>query len=317
MMTRITGPMWGFEMARRIVFSFLALLCAVAPALAQSSAGSGAGGGSSGGGGPATQSGAWNVGITGTLPAFAATPTFNVGTIAGIATDSSVQAVKTALGSPFQAGGSIANTAFGISGTLPAFAATPTVNLGTLNGAATAAAQATGNGSLASIDGKTPALGTLTKAGSRSVTPASDLANIEPAGAAISGAAMPSGGVGVTGWLSSIWSGTINRSSLFADVSNAAVAANGFTADSRHPVGSAPIPWTRFNAVFSSTQAGTYFLQGSNDNFTSTFNVSTGALAANAVVSMSVPVVFTSYRVFIGNGATAATVNIASSFTVN
>ena len=169
-------------MARRIVFSFLALLCAVAPALAQSSAGSGAGGGSSGGGGPATQSGAWNVGIAGTLPAFAATPTFNVGTIAGIATDSSVQAVKTALGSPFQAGGSIANTAFGISGTLPAFAATPTVNLGTLNGAATAAAQATGNGSLASIDGKTPALGTLTKAGSRSVTPASDLANIEPAG---------------------------------------------------------------------------------------------------------------------------------------
>ncbi|TXN32548.1 hypothetical protein FV232_00880 [Methylobacterium sp. WL30] len=38
--------------------------------------------------------------------------------------------------------GSIANTAFGISGTLPAFAATPTFNLGTLNGAATAANQA-------------------------------------------------------------------------------------------------------------------------------------------------------------------------------
>lgn len=33
--------------------------------------------------------------------------------------------------------GSISNTSFGISGTLPAFAATPTVNLGTLNGAAT------------------------------------------------------------------------------------------------------------------------------------------------------------------------------------
>lgn len=38
--------------------------------------------------------------------------------------------------------GSIANTAFGISGALPAFAATPTVNLGTLGGAATATNQA-------------------------------------------------------------------------------------------------------------------------------------------------------------------------------
>jgi hypothetical protein len=40
---------------------------------------------------------------------------------------------------------------FGAGATLPAFATTPTVNLGTLGGAATAAAQATGNGSLSSI----------------------------------------------------------------------------------------------------------------------------------------------------------------------
>jgi hypothetical protein len=45
------------------------------------------------------------------------------------------------LGTPFQAGGSIGNTSFGISGTLPAFASTPTVNLGTLNGAATSGKQ--------------------------------------------------------------------------------------------------------------------------------------------------------------------------------
>lgn len=51
--------------------------------------------------------------------------------------------LNTTLGSPFQAGGSIANTAFGISGTLPAFGATPTFNFGTLNGAATAANQTT------------------------------------------------------------------------------------------------------------------------------------------------------------------------------
>lgn len=51
--------------------------------------------------------------------------------------------IVTTLGSPFQVGSSIGNTSFGISGTLPAFAATPTFNLGTLNGAATAANQAT------------------------------------------------------------------------------------------------------------------------------------------------------------------------------
>ena len=41
------------------------------------------------------------------------------------------------LGSGANVIGSISNTSFGISGTLPSFAATPTFNLGTLNGAAT------------------------------------------------------------------------------------------------------------------------------------------------------------------------------------
>ena len=61
----------------------------------------------------------------------------------GAATQTTLASILTALGSPFQAGGSIGNTSFGISGTLPAFAATPTFNLGTLNGAATAANQST------------------------------------------------------------------------------------------------------------------------------------------------------------------------------
>lgn len=78
---------------------------------------------------------------------------------AGAATQTTSAAILSAMGSPFQAGGSISNTSFGISGTLPAFAATPTFNIGTLNGAATATLQGTGNTSLASIDGKTPALG--------------------------------------------------------------------------------------------------------------------------------------------------------------
>jgi hypothetical protein len=98
-------------------------------------------------------------GISGTLPAFAVTPTFNLGTLNGAATATNQTTLITNLGSPFQAGGSIGNTSFGISGTLPAFTATPTFNLGTLNGAATATNQTTGNTSLSSIDGKTPALG--------------------------------------------------------------------------------------------------------------------------------------------------------------
>lgn len=53
------------------------------------------------------------VALTGTLPAFAATPTFNLGALNGAALDTSVQAIKTALGTPFQAGGSIGNTSFG------------------------------------------------------------------------------------------------------------------------------------------------------------------------------------------------------------
>ena len=62
--------------------------------------------------------------------------------------------------------GSITNTSFaatqsgswtvGLSGSLPAFANTPTVNLGTIGDAATSAKQDTANTSLSSIDGKLP-----------------------------------------------------------------------------------------------------------------------------------------------------------------
>lgn len=61
--------------------------------------------------------------------------------------------ISSQINSPFQAGGSIGNTAFGISGTLPAFASTPTFNLGTLNGAATAANQTTELGYLDGLEG--------------------------------------------------------------------------------------------------------------------------------------------------------------------
>ena len=74
-------------------------------------------------------------GISGTLPAFAATPTFNIGTLNGAALDTSVQAVKTALGSPFQVGGSIGNTVFGATQS-----GTWTVSLASTPGSVTTAA---------------------------------------------------------------------------------------------------------------------------------------------------------------------------------
>jgi hypothetical protein len=71
----------------------------------------------------------------------------------GAATQTTSAAILSALGTPFQAGGSIGNASFGISGTLPAFAAPPTVNLGTIAGASTSALQTT-------IAGDITALGT-------------------------------------------------------------------------------------------------------------------------------------------------------------
>lgn len=58
---------------------------------------------------------------------------------------------------------------------------TVTANLGTLNGAATAAAQSTGNASLSSIDGKTPALGQALAAASVPVIlPAATITTLTP-----------------------------------------------------------------------------------------------------------------------------------------
>ena len=74
------------------------------------------------------QSGTWSFGLTGTLPAFGTTPTFNLGTLNGAATSALQQSILTALGTPLQAGGFV-----------------------TVTGGPTAAAQTTANGSLASI----------------------------------------------------------------------------------------------------------------------------------------------------------------------
>ncbi|RBP03792.1 hypothetical protein DFR50_14240 [Roseiarcus fermentans] len=66
-------------------------------------------------------------GISGTLPAFAATPTVNLGALNGGALDASVQAVKTALGSPMQQTGGTVGIAPGANtiGTVGPYGYTP------------------------------------------------------------------------------------------------------------------------------------------------------------------------------------------------
>lgn len=81
-----------------------------------------------------------SIGAVGSAVAGADTGSFNLNALVQ-RNNQRVTAVVTALGTPFQAGGSIGNASFGVSGTLPAFAATPTFNLGTLNGAALATNQ--------------------------------------------------------------------------------------------------------------------------------------------------------------------------------
>lgn len=72
--------------------------------------------------------------------------------------------VITALGSPFQAGGSIGNTSFGISGTLPAYASTPTFNVGTAGSISTSANQTNGTQKSQIVDGSGNVIGSTSNA---------------------------------------------------------------------------------------------------------------------------------------------------------
>lgn len=151
----------------------------------------------------AVQAGSWTVAGTGTFTVDGSGHTQPVSAAAlplpsGASTSALQSTINTTLGSPFQAGGSIGNSSFGISGTLPAFAATPTFNLGTLNGAATAANQGTEITSLSSIDTKTPSLGQALAAGSVPVVlTASQLSTLTPlSSVTVSGTVTANAGTG-------------------------------------------------------------------------------------------------------------------------
>jgi hypothetical protein len=131
----------------------------------------------------------------------------------GASTSALQSAIIATLGSPFQAGGSIGNTAFGISGTLPPYAATPTFNVGTTGGIAL-------DSTLSSFSAKFGSLGQKTSAGSAPVVIASDQSPI-----AVTGTITTSPNVNVhdasgTGITSTLNSG---KQSLDVNISNSAV----------------------------------------------------------------------------------------------
>ncbi len=73
------------------------------------------------------------------------------------------------------------------------------------------------------ISGQLPtSLGAKAGAGSLSVAVATDLANMEPAGAAITGTTMPTGGTGLTGWLSAIYRSCSEAATVLGSATSAA-----------------------------------------------------------------------------------------------
>jgi len=138
----------------------------------------------------AVQQGTWSVGLTGTLPAFASTPTFNIGTAPSLTfTNTSFTAnagtnLNTSL-LALESGGNLASINTKLPSNLTVTATrllvdgsgvTQPISAASLplpTGAATSANQTTGNTSLASIDGKLPSsLGTKTSSASLSISPA-------------------------------------------------------------------------------------------------------------------------------------------------
>ena len=81
---------------------------------------------------------------------------------------------------------------------------------------------ASDSSALTTTSGQLPAsLGAKTAAASLSVGPASDLANLEPAASPITGTAMPSGGTGLTGWLSAIYRSCSEGATVSGSVTSA------------------------------------------------------------------------------------------------
>ncbi|MCW1382903.1 hypothetical protein OLX02_08710 [Novosphingobium sp. KCTC 2891] len=153
-------------------------------------------------------------------------------------------------------------------------------------------------------------LGAKAGAASLSIAPASDLANLEPAGAPITGTAMPGGGIGLTGWLSAIYKACTEGSAVSGSVTAAATVVS---ASNTYYMG----------GTFQVTSAGTtctISYEQSNDGTTWVALPVISAAAANAapVTTSSAAglFAFTSAAAFVrarvstyGSGTVAVTLN--------
>lgn len=106
------------------------------------------------------------------------------------------------------------------------------------------------------------------------------------------------------------------RAAVFPEQSGASVAASATVNGTSRDAGASPL-YSKFNVVAFSNQAGTIYLQGSNDNFATLVGVANSAVTANAQVIMTVPTLFRYNRYVFINGSTAATVSINTSYTAN
>jgi hypothetical protein len=305
-----------------------------------------------------------NVGITGSV---AVTGTFwqavqpisgsvtaNLGTLNGAALDTSVQQVRTALGTPFQSGGSIGNTAFGISGSLPAFAATPTFNVGTTNGLALDATLTARLGTLGQkastasapvvIASDQPALnvnivggassgssGSITAAGTNG-TLAQQVQGITggvPLPISVASQPLPTGAATSANQTSEITALTTanSRIAVYADATKASYGASATTQLTAHQV---PIPgvYTRVSVSAGCSTAATLYLAGSNDGFaTSRVYVTSLAIPAGSETgtpttttigaAITTPLAFSWYQAVIVMGGSAGVCTASTSFTAN
>ncbi|WP_298704623.1 hypothetical protein [uncultured Variovorax sp.] len=108
------------------------------------------------------------------------------------------------------------------------------------------------------------------------------------------------------------------RSALFADFTNQAVASSGTITGPWRDAGASPSPYTKFNYAFVSSQSGTAVVQVSNDGTNSLTNImTTTALSPTNNIVGTLPLTYRYYRVVLINGTTAANASVNTAFATN
>jgi len=250
---------------------------------------------------------------------------------AGAASEGKLEAVRALLASPLAVGGTVAVSNF------PATQAVSVAALPLPSGASTSAGQTAANTSLATIAASLPGgLGAKAGAASTSFVVASDLANLEPSGAAITGTTMPAGGLGLTGWLSAIYYAGVNSPlpagsaqigsvltyTGYTDSTTAQTASANLTGTAR-AMSSANNIYNYYTAQAYADQAGTLIIErslnaGTTYTTLASVAVSAGTMATASVRMSGANTTSTLYRTRYVNGATAQTVfALSSAFSAN